>query len=355
MAEKRFQVFISSTYTDLQEERRKVIQTIMEMDCIPAGMELFPAADEEQFTFITKIIDDCDYYIIIIGGRYGNLTDDGISYTEKEYDYAVSKDIKVLAFLHGAPGSIPVDKSEGSLETQAKLSAFREKVRGGRLVRFWTSAAELPGLVALALLHAIKTYPALGWVRGDIATAPELLKQLNDLRTENRELQAEISVLQTRKPLAIPNIASGEDEIILHGTFSVPGGEDKPWEHFYSWNTIFAIFGPTVMSPVTTSRAARLFESAIKAPMVAHFMIHPYDFDTILFQLKALGLIDTFQTTTSDGDVRLFCRLTEDGLAYLTDLRVIRKPGISKSVVTDAPQTSDCEPEQLEGLRTTAS
>jgi hypothetical protein len=48
VVEKRFQVFVSSTYTDLQEERRKVIQTIMEMDCIPSGMEMFPAADEEQ-------------------------------------------------------------------------------------------------------------------------------------------------------------------------------------------------------------------------------------------------------------------------------------------------------------------
>jgi hypothetical protein len=136
VAEKRFQVFISSTYTDLQEERRKVMQTIMEMDCIPAGMELFPAVDEEQFNFITKIIDDCDYYIIIIGGRYGNLTDEGISYTEKEYDYAVAKGIKVLAFLHRRTRSIPVDKSEALPEAQAKLSAFREKVSSGRLVTY---------------------------------------------------------------------------------------------------------------------------------------------------------------------------------------------------------------------------
>lgn len=45
--DKRYQVFISSTYVDLQEERQSVLQTLMEMDCIPAGMELFPAADEE--------------------------------------------------------------------------------------------------------------------------------------------------------------------------------------------------------------------------------------------------------------------------------------------------------------------
>lgn len=51
---KRYQVFISSTFTDLKDERSKVIQTIMELDCIPAGMEIFPAIDEEQFEFIKK-------------------------------------------------------------------------------------------------------------------------------------------------------------------------------------------------------------------------------------------------------------------------------------------------------------
>ena len=81
--DKRYQVFVSSTYADLKEERQRVIQTLMEADCIPAGMELFPAADEEQFAFIKKVIDDCDYYLLIIGGRYGSTTEDGISYTEK--------------------------------------------------------------------------------------------------------------------------------------------------------------------------------------------------------------------------------------------------------------------------------
>jgi hypothetical protein len=77
--DKRHQVFVSSTFTDLIEERREVIQTLMQMDCIPAGMELFPAADEEQWAFIRKVIDDCDYYILIVGGRYGSTTAEGIS------------------------------------------------------------------------------------------------------------------------------------------------------------------------------------------------------------------------------------------------------------------------------------
>lgn len=89
--DKRYQIFISSTFSDLKEERNKVMQTIMSLDCIPAGMELFPAMDEEQFEFIKRVIDDCDYYLLIVGARYGSMDDNGVSYTEKEYDYAKEK------------------------------------------------------------------------------------------------------------------------------------------------------------------------------------------------------------------------------------------------------------------------
>lgn len=124
--EKRYQVFISSTYADLKDERQHVLKTLMEMDCIPAGMEMFPAADEEQWEFIKKIIDDCDYYLLIIGGRYGSLSEEGISYTEKEFNYAIEKDLKVIAFIHDSPDEIPLGKSEQ--EKELKENFFLLKI-----------------------------------------------------------------------------------------------------------------------------------------------------------------------------------------------------------------------------------
>ena len=109
--DKRYQVFVSSTFTELQEERSNVMQSLMEMDCIPAGMELFPSIDEEQWEFIQKIICDSDYYLLIIGGRYGTVAEDGLSFTEKEFDYAVSKGLKVVVLVHESPGTLPFDKS----------------------------------------------------------------------------------------------------------------------------------------------------------------------------------------------------------------------------------------------------
>ena len=141
---KRYQVFLSSTYVDLVDERQKVFNALMKMDCIPAGMELFPAADEEQFEFIKKVIDDSDYYVLIIGGRYGSLTASGISYTEKEYDYAVSKGIRVLSFIHDSPDDLSIGKSDVDASLRQKLGDFKSKVTNGRLVEKWKNTDLLP-------------------------------------------------------------------------------------------------------------------------------------------------------------------------------------------------------------------
>lgn len=188
--EKRYQIFISSTFSDLKEERNKVMQTIMSLDCIPAGMELFPAMDEEQFEFIKRIIDDCDYYILMIGARYGSMDESGVSYTEKEYDYAVSKNIPVLAFLNKDISSIPLSKADLKDDLREKLDKFRKKVETGRLVKYWKNADELNAEVAISLPKMIKTYPRTGWVKANLMANSESLQEINELRKENETLRA---------------------------------------------------------------------------------------------------------------------------------------------------------------------
>jgi hypothetical protein len=91
-------VFVSSTFTDLQIARQKVLQAILEMKAFPSGMELFPSADEGQFEFIKREIDSSDYYLVVVAGRYGSVGTDGTSFTEKEYDYAKGKGKPVMGF-----------------------------------------------------------------------------------------------------------------------------------------------------------------------------------------------------------------------------------------------------------------
>ncbi|MCU4327902.1 DUF4062 domain-containing protein [Acinetobacter johnsonii] len=87
---KKLQVFISSTFIDLKEERQAAVSAILKAGHIPAGMELFKAADKSQWEIIKRWIDESDVYMLILGGRYGSIDPQkGVSYTELEYDYAV--------------------------------------------------------------------------------------------------------------------------------------------------------------------------------------------------------------------------------------------------------------------------
>ena len=91
--DKRYQVFVSSTYDDLQDERKEVMQALLELDCIPAGMELFPASSEDQWSLIKRVIDDCDYYILIIGSYASDL----LRFREGNLDISVCRD-RIFSF-----------------------------------------------------------------------------------------------------------------------------------------------------------------------------------------------------------------------------------------------------------------
>jgi len=87
--EKRFQVFISSTYEDLIVERELISMAVLRSHNIPSGMELSSGANERTLDVIYRWIDDSDFYVLLLGGRYGSLDPStGLSYTELEYNYA---------------------------------------------------------------------------------------------------------------------------------------------------------------------------------------------------------------------------------------------------------------------------
>lgn len=176
----RYQIFLSSTFVDLAEERQKVSRAILEMGHFPSGMELFPAVNEEQFNFIKTVIDDCDYYVLIVGGRYGSMTDEGISYTEMEYDYAKSKSKPILSFLHKDIGELPGKKIDLDNLARSKLVAFKTKVSDRALVKFWEGASELAGEVVMSLNHAIRQEPQVGWVRADTDQDPALIRKISE-------------------------------------------------------------------------------------------------------------------------------------------------------------------------------
>lgn len=211
MSERRYSIFISSTYEDLREERRAVQDAVISAGDFPVQMESFPAVDNDQFEFIKTLINKCDYYVLIVGGRYGTPAADGLSYTEKEYHYAKSKHIPILVMLHGNPGSIASAKTEQTDKGKELLAKFVNEVSTGRLRQTWLSLGDLKHAVRDALDNAKATRPRVGWVRGDTTASADLLMEINDIRKENEKFRSAIGNLEVE--LALPSIPAPDETL----------------------------------------------------------------------------------------------------------------------------------------------
>jgi Domain of unknown function (DUF4062) len=193
---RKYQIFVSSTYVDLQEHRNLVIKAILEMGHIPVGMEMFSAADEEQWAVIKRNIEQTDYYVVIIANRYGSVTDTGISYTEKEYDYAIAQGIPSLGFVLDPTSPWPSNFTDTGPSDVSALNLFKEKIKK-KHVSFWKNTDDLYGKCSIALSKSFTTHPREGWVRSSLVTDARVTEELTRLSAENAQLRNQISEART--------------------------------------------------------------------------------------------------------------------------------------------------------------
>ena len=199
---KKLQVFVSSTYTDLIEERQVAVQAILDAGHIPAGMELFKAGNESQLKTIYKWIDESDVYMLILGGRYGTIeSKSGKSYTQLEYEYALSKDIPVFAVILSE--SFLTDKITSLgltnvMEQKApdKYQAFKAFVMS-KIIREVDDCKDIIIQVHATLNEFMREYNLTGWIRNSNENDTlQLLKDNNVLNKEIISLNKQIQKLQ---------------------------------------------------------------------------------------------------------------------------------------------------------------
>lgn len=204
--ERRFDVFVSSTYQDLIEERKEITQAVLECDCMPVGMEMFPASNMEQWEFIKKVIDKADIYLVVVAGKYGTIGVDEngkrMSYTEMEFNYALSIGKPILGFIYKDIDKLTRDRIEVDSEKIEALECFCEKIKEGRLVKFFTNKDELKANV-LGSINAIKKQiTAGGWVRANQVSFDgkrELEIKNDELQGNNNKLKQEMQNLIEEK------------------------------------------------------------------------------------------------------------------------------------------------------------
>jgi hypothetical protein len=337
--EKRYQVFVSSTFQDLEEERQEVIHALLELGCFPAGMELFPAANTSQWEVIKKVIDECDYYVLIIGGRYGSIGADGMSYTEMEYQYALSIDKPVVAFLHKDPGQIAASKSEETESGKQKLATFRALAQQ-KMCKFWTTPADLGAVVSRSITILKSNTPAVGWVRANQLASSDATVELLQLHKEVERLKTELAQAQLAEPKGVENFAQGDESVVVRYKYTAYNTTTSTLDDFYDqfdlpWDRIFGIIGPTLINGARDAQIIKIFNEYIKLNygartkknsqlMLQEIGILREDFETIIIQLRTLGYIDVWRRSIGT-DSQTGWALTPYGDKYLTEVRAIRR------------------------------
>jgi len=332
LTDRRFQVFVSSTFLDLQDERSKVIEALLGLQAFPAGMEIFPASDESQWDLIRRVIDDSDYYIVILGGRYGSLAPDGLSYTEKEYRYAVETETPVLGFVRADPENVPVKYSETDPGKVGALDEFRDLVMS-RMCKTYSNADQLAGQVITSLTQAITQSPAEGWVRGSEALTPETREEVVRLREALQNAQEEMALLS--KGVVDPNLQQGEDSFSVEYRMERYGQSiSEPAESEFTWNELFRAVGPLMFDEASEVTLASALERNIEERegidlagklLNAQVTVLPDCFQQVKVQLLALGYVGRSQRQRSVRDTATYWTLTPLGEDTLMALRALRR------------------------------
>lgn len=222
MKEKKLQVFVSSTYTDLIEERQAAVEAILAAGHIPAGMELFTAGDASQMTVIKRWIDESDIYLLILGGRYGSIeSGSGKSYTHLEYEYALSTSKPLFSVVISEKALD--QKVEGNnwrnvteRDNPQRLKDFRNQVLY-YLVKFWDDKKD----IKLAIHETINDFSftkkdLVGWVKGDnVVNSGLLAEEIARLTKENSELRQKLSAPSNDNNINYSGLEFKQLEIIL--------------------------------------------------------------------------------------------------------------------------------------------
>ena len=299
------------------------MEALLQMNCFPVGMEYFNASDDSQWEVIRQLIDECDYYVLIVAGRYGSIeASTGKSYTQKEYEYAVSRGIPVIAFLHQDPGALPRAKTEQEKESEEKLQAFREIVKG-RLCKYWLGSDNLASQVVLSLNSLIKSKPRVGWVKADQLSA-ESSKEILKLRERIDVLNASIRELEDKSPEGTESLKQGDDKYSILCVSSLPGCADIKVE--MSWNRIISYLAPSMILECSEMRLKLLADEMVRRDeSMELYRVSGESFQTIIVQMLALGIIKLSDKKHSAKDLNAYWTLTAYGNKLLMRLRALKK------------------------------
>ncbi len=211
MQKRKLQIFLSSTYEDLIDQRLAAMEAILAAGHIPAAMEQFSAGDETALERIQSWIEESDAFVLILGGRYGSIEPvSGKSYVQLEYEFALQKKKPFFAVVvtkeHHEERVRKLGLVVDEREHQDKYKEFKSIVTQ-KLCAFWNDSKDIKTAILHKLPEWAQRSDLAGWVRGEEAASPEAMNELARLSRENRELRIQaISASETFSGLSFDEL-----------------------------------------------------------------------------------------------------------------------------------------------------
>ncbi len=154
----QLKLYLSSTFTDLEQHREKVYRELRALRHDVVAMEDYVAADKRPLDQCLQDVRDADVYIGIFAWRYGYVPTESNpkrkSITELELREAERLGKPRLVFLLKPTVPWPpnmMDSTTGENERGARIHALREALQQDRLAGMFETAEELSVKVVTAL------------------------------------------------------------------------------------------------------------------------------------------------------------------------------------------------------------
>lgn len=319
--EKIYKVFISSTYKDLKKEREEVIEILLGLnDYKPVAMEYFPASTANQWTAIKENLDECDFCITIVAGKYGTIDKTtNKSYTHMEYEYACENNIPIISFVYNNIENLPISKCETKENRKKKLEEFKEIIYNSKLVKEWKDTTDLTNAIAPSLNKLVKDYPTAGYIKASEVEKLEkknkrLEDKINKLEKENsKEKNGEVRIKKALKEL--------KNEYKIKYNFKGEKEERKE-EISLTLKDIFLFLAFELKEGCDEKsvyeKIAELIKNKNKYDKKVHLVREEYI--KILMKFKNIDLVEEESKRTRRGNVENFWSLTTLGNDVYTKL-----------------------------------
>ncbi len=307
MIDKQYHVYISTAGPDTQPERAVVQQTLASLGFFSWGLE-----DRTPLTtaFARRQIDECDYFLLLLGSKYGELSASGVSYMHLEYIYAVTKQKPIIVLLHESPDSRLTSLQETTQDAKIKFQDFRRQLQREReMVVTYREARDLELALRHAMPQFVTRYPAQGWIRP--MQTQRLQDEIDQLRQKIAQLESQPQAAVAERDSLVPGLdipkVNGDEEFAFD--YKVHAYQDGNFRELrpqrrMSWNDLLMVIGPGFSPGAPEENFGRVINDYLnshaledvrevmpRAHAVARSQINVRGLHTIKMQLKQNGWI----------------------------------------------------------------